>query len=68
MAMTNHDSGLQKRRQSVPGEKVEIIEGPLQGVRATVIERDGESVLLWLDRGMYARVHEVFLNRIDCRW
>jgi transcription antitermination factor NusG len=68
MAATNQGSGLRKRRPKAPGEKVEIIEGPLQGMCGTVIEQDGESVLLWLDRGMYARVHELFLKGMDRRW
>jgi hypothetical protein len=66
MATTKQGSGF--RRRTVPGEKVEIAEGPLRGVTGTVIERDRESVLLWLDRGIYARVQEVFLRRIERRW
>ena len=45
-----------------------IIEGPFQELCGTVIEQDGETVLLWLDRGLYARVHEIFLDRIESRW
>ena len=65
---TNHGSGLQKRRKLLPGEKVTVIEGPFQELRGTVIEQNGETVLLWLDRGLYARVHEIFLDRIESRW
>jgi hypothetical protein len=62
-------SGLKKRKKAIPGEKVVLVSGPMEGQVGTVIEQDASDlVLIWMDRGLYARVHEVFTERIERRW
>lgn len=67
--MASSGSGLKKRQPAIPGEKVVLTSGPLQGQIGTVIEQDAsDRVLIWLDRGIYARVHQLFTERIARRW
>ena len=69
MSMDNSGSGLKKRQRCIPGEKVVVTNGPMEGQRGTVIEQDeADCVLIWFDRGVYGRVHEIFLERILRRW
>jgi ribosomal protein L24 len=69
MSTESTGSGLKKRQHCIPGEKVVVTSGPMEGQCGTVIEHDeADCVLIWLDRGVYARVHEVFLERIVRRW
>jgi len=61
-------SGLKKRKKAIPGEKVVLVSGPMEGQVGTVIEQDAnDPVLIWMER-VYARVHEVFTERIERRW
>lgn len=69
MSIAGSGSGLKKRRKCIPGEKVVLTTGPLEGQSGTVIEQDdADRVLVWLERGVYARIHEIFVERIVRRW